>query len=214
MTEDAGSLMRTLDHAVRQGNPAQLLIGGTGSVSVYPRQHCYVTDIIDWDAVYMAGAEQIRLGPALWAAPPAGALPLEELQWRAAMHSAQADVARSQQPVPRALVQLVSWPNITRLPDELAAPVTRICALLWRKPTVGYLVVRMLDLTPERAGVLLRALRAFGHVQWTESTGDGSSDERPSGIPESQLEVAAPASGRAAGDLRLISRLWLRLTGA
>jgi hypothetical protein len=205
--------MRSLDHAVQQGIPAQLLIGGTGSVSVYPRQHCYVTDINDWDAVYMASAEQIRLGPALWAAPPAGALPLEELQWRAATYSAQADAVRAgPKAVPRALVHLVSWPNLTRLPEEMVVPVTRICSLLWRKPTVGYLVVRMLDLPPERAAVVLRALRALGHVSWTESANEGA-DDRTSSISESQLEPPAPASGRAAGDLRLISRLWQRLTG-
>ena len=212
MMEDTSSLMRSLDHAVRQGNPAQLLIGGTGSVSVYPRQHCYVSDINDWDAVYMASAEQIRLGPAPWAAPPAGAMPLEELQWRAAMHSAQLEVARrGQNAVPRALIHLVSWPNLTRLPGDLVGPVTRICALLWRKPTVGYLVVRLLDLPPEQVAAVLRALRSAGHAQWADCASGGTSDERPSGLSDSQLEMPVPASGR---DLRLISRLWQRLAGA
>ena len=77
-----------LSHAVSRGAPTLFQIEGCGSVSVYPQQHCYVTDIQNWDAAYQSHPEQISIKSVPWDMPPSGALPLMELQWRAAYQSA------------------------------------------------------------------------------------------------------------------------------
>ncbi|MGZ5887810.1 MAG: hypothetical protein ACXWKI_12800 [Ramlibacter sp.] len=155
-----GSLMRLLDSVVRSGLPSILVVNGRGTVSVYPRQHCYVTDVQDWDSVDTASGDEIRVSPSTWDAPPDDAQPLEELEWRLAYR----DALRHGDLDAHALLHLKSWPNLPRLPDELVEPVARICALLWRKPTVGYLIPRVLDLPADQVAHVLRVLQAFGHV--------------------------------------------------
>lgn len=204
MANESGSLMWSLQCAVRSGLPAQLMIGGSGTVSVYPRQQCYVSDILDWEAVYAASLPQIRVAPASWEVPPPGALPLEELQWRAAFHGAACEMAPQAQ-LPRGLVQLVSWPNVTRLPEELIEPVTRICALLWRKPTVGFLIPRVLELPPERAAAIVRVLQMLGHAH-APGTAEGAAPlPAEDALPRMQPREAQqqPAS--------VVARLWKRL---
>jgi hypothetical protein len=208
MAEVPASLMWSLDRAVRLGDPAQLMIGGSGTVSVYPRQHCYVSDIRDWDAVYAASMAQIRVAPATWGTPPPDALPLEELQWRAAFHTALAE-QQSGAAVSHQLVHLLFWPNLTRLPEELIEPVTRICALLWRKPTVGYLVARVLELPQDRTAVILRVLQMFGHVMLPRAdepaAGHAACAQRsPAADSQAMAEPARAADG-------MVSRLWKRL---
>ncbi|WP_119157121.1 hypothetical protein [Caldimonas tepidiphila] len=63
------------------------------------------------------------------------------------------------------LFGLVSWPNLTRLPQELAVPAARICGLLWHKRTAGALIPRVLDLPAGEVAVLLQVLLALGHVE-------------------------------------------------
>jgi hypothetical protein len=200
----SNSLMRSLDTAVRAGLPTLLTIDGLGTVSVYPRQHCYVSDVQDWTSVYGAGCEQIRISPATWSAPPAGALPLEELQWRLALHDAQREGPAA---AGSGLLHLESWPNLTRLPEELLEPVTRICALLWRKPTVSFLVARVLGLPPDQCTHVLRALQMFGHVSSPMPAGELLSGS----CPDTQPDEAAMASTASTPE-SIVSKLWQRLT--
>lgn len=200
-----GLLMRLLDGVVRSGMPSILVVDGRGTVSVYPQQHCYVTDVQDWDGVYSASREDIQVRPSTWGAPPDDAQPLEELQWRLAYHDAQRDGNLDA----HSLLHLKSWPNLTRLPEELIEPVTRICALLWRKPTVGYLVARVLDLHTDEVMHVVRALQTFGHVSRPLAVADMSQSATGAG----DAETPVPGPGTATIASRFLQRL-LRLRAA
>jgi hypothetical protein len=66
----------------------------------------------------------------------------------------------------RALLQLVSWPPLTRLPAEDDPEVLgRVCALLSCKPTVRFLVPRVLGLPPPRVATALELLHQRGHLR-------------------------------------------------
>lgn len=206
MTRDGSGIARALDGALALGLPAQLQIAGFGTVSVYPQQDCYVTDIEDWQALYLAGATEVRVDASVWAAGPDAALPLTELRWRALCHDLHRALGDGAVPSP-ALVQLQSWPDLPRLPEELLAPVARICALLWRKPTVGYLVARTLGLPPGQVAVLLRALQAFGHVEVV-----GECAPRLE-LTDGAAAASAQAEPEAASVPSVVAKLWQRLMG-
>ncbi len=163
MLEATSCFKSSLDRAVGLFCPSVLRVDGCGSISLYPQQDRYVTDINDWDEVFSSA--QVEVSPMLWVVPPEGALSLSELRWRAAYRQvSQQRSTTSSGLLMRELLQLWSWPNLSRLPEELVAPVTRICALLWRKPTVGFLVSRLLDAPVHQTVTLLEVLQGFGHV--------------------------------------------------
>lgn len=97
------------------------------------------------------------------------------------------------------LLRLRRWPNLARLPPDVdVGLVARICALLGRKPTVGFLVARLLDVPHARVGPLLAGLHAARYI---ETAGAAA------GAPA----VAAPAGDRpTAGvpDRPFIALLW------
>lgn len=62
------------------------------------------------------------------------------------------------------VLQLASWPSLPDLLLETAPHVTRICALLARKPSVGMLIPAMLDMPPQATYSLLDSLYAKGHI--------------------------------------------------
>lgn len=122
-------------------------------------------------------------------------------QWERALEQAR----RSEEGrlLPSQLFCLVSWPNLTRLPRELALPAARVCALLWQKPTAGFLVPKVLGTPAEETLVLLQALKTLGHVDIARpsaSRGDGA-------VPEAALQAPRPLAADS-----LLGRLWQRLT--
>lgn len=204
-----------LSHALHQAAnhtvPSLFQIDGCGSVSVYPEQHCYVTDIQNWDAAYQSHPEQISIKSVAWGQPPCGALPLMELQWRAAYHCA----LQSQQSEVEAneLIRLRSWPNLTRLPIELVAPVTQICALLWRKPAVGFLIPRVLDADATQVRALMEVLQGFGHIKVSRTVPGQQPVAFPDAIEES-LGTGDSQHGETAQPVgTLVGKLWRRLVG-
>jgi hypothetical protein len=204
-------LSNALHQAANHAVPSLFEIDGCGSVSVYPEQDCYVTDIQNWDVACQAQPEQILIKSVAWGLPPSGALPLMELQWRAAYHCAlqsqQSEVDVND------LIRLRSWPNLTRLPLELVAPVTQICALLWRKPVVGYLIPRVLDADATQVRALLEVLQGFAHIK-VSRTVLGPQPVASPDAGESLLDT-----GDSRGDymvqpaVTLVGRLWRRLVG-
>lgn len=62
------------------------------------------------------------------------------------------------------ILQLASWPALPDLLQETAPHLTRICALLARKPSVGMLIPVMLDMPPQVTYSLLDTLYAKGHI--------------------------------------------------
>lgn len=97
------------------------------------------------------------------------------------------------------LLRLRGWPNLTRLPPDIDVGLAaRICALLGRKPTVGFLVARMLDVPHARVGPLLARLHAARYIETV-------------GIAACAPVAAAPADPPPAGgvpDRRFIALLW------
>jgi hypothetical protein len=206
MTGNWGAIARALDDVVRFGRPARLLIAGRGTISVYPSQDVVVTDVRDWESLPPTGEVGVRLEPGVWASPPASALSLTHLRWRAAVNALAGERAADGR-VSHELLQLQSWPDLPQLPLEFLAPVTRICALLWRKPTVGYLVPRIVGLELEETMVLLHVLRGFGHV---------SGAAAPDAKPVQGVGAAAAAEQReseAAEVPTVVTKLWQRLLG-
>lgn len=62
------------------------------------------------------------------------------------------------------VLQLASWPPLSDLLLETAPDITRICALLARKPSVGMLIPVILDIPPQVTYSLLDTLYAKGHI--------------------------------------------------
>lgn len=203
MNADRDSFLRLLDEAIRQRQPAQVVFDSGESVIIYPRWHCHVGDIADWDAL-IAGGTRLRLLASSWdQPPPQGALPLEHLRWRAALHDHWIAPAAAV-PASHELLHLLAWPDLARVPAELLAPVARICALLWRKPTVAYLVPRVLQLTPQQGAMLLAVLRALGHV-----AGNGATAPLPAAPAREPLPRTDSAPEAAAEPI--LAKLWQRL---
>lgn len=108
------------------------------------------------------------------------------------------------------LVYLKSWPAIPDLPLELAGPVTRVCALLAHKPTVGFLVGRVLELPDDEARRILQVLHRFGHLEVLQrrSAPGAEGGAEPSTAGEAAIAVAPPAQSAFLGRLwnKLVSR--------
>lgn len=207
MPVEWNAVPRALEEALRRRQPAQLRIAGSGTVCLYPDQDCYVSDIQDWEAACVAPAVDVTLAPSAWAAAPATCRPITELRWRALLHCLK---QQGGEPVAARyeLLRLQSWPDLPRVPEDLMAPLARICALLWRKPTVAYLVARTLQMPERDTALLLRALRGFGHLA-------ASVLAVPSGA-EADADTAAAAQNAAAAAPMpsVLAKLWQRLLGA
>ena len=63
------------------------------------------------------------------------------------------------------LLGLVSWPPLTNMYGDLVDDLTLICTLLSKKPMVGYLVARRLQLQEEKTHALLSVLEAKGYIK-------------------------------------------------
>jgi hypothetical protein len=109
------------------------------------------------------------------------------------------------------LLQLVSWPNITRLPEEHVIPVIQICSLLWRKPTVGFLVARVLDFPVQEVNALLKLLHDLGHVVAPRAALPDALTE--GGTHVSDEPAMANAKAQESPRASLVSKLWQRLVG-
>lgn len=221
MAETSSSLSGWLDRAMQRDVPTVLKLNGMGSISVYPRQQCYISDVADWGEVFASPGIQFSEAPAMHHPSLDNAHPLSELQWRAAYHVVLAN--GSPESVTWDLFQLVSWPNLSRLPEELVEPVTRICALLWRKPTVGFLVSRVLAMPAHQALAVLTVLRDQGHVVSPRSSqrAPAGAAPRQGAQPDSSMFQDTPADydlDGVATDSKpakqsLVGKLWRRLVG-
>lgn len=209
--ENGAPFCQVLNQVAQQNNAVALHIPGCGGLSVYPQQQCYAADISDWVAAFQAPFIEVRhcalplpLSLSL-SLPSSNVQPLLELQWRAAHHWVAHKPAL--QIGIHQLVWLLNWPNLTRLPAELVAPVTQVCALLWRKPAVAYLVPRVLHIEPVKAQLLLELMRSFGHIELSSLAHSTHSDALPV-EPDNAASalVASPSPS-------VIGKLWRRLVG-
>lgn len=93
--------------------------------------------------------------------------------------------------VDQELLRLRRWPNLTRLPPDVDVGLAaRICGLLGRKPTVGFLVARLLDVPHARVGPLLAGLHAAGYIETAgaaacaPTVAAAAADRPPAGVPD------------------------------
>lgn len=102
------------------------------------------------------------------------------------------------------VLHLASWPSLSELPLDTAPQITRICALLARRPSVGMVIPRMLDISSGMAYSLLKNLYANGHVY---PAAGGLSDQAV--LSDAQpVQICEPAVASFFG------KLWQRLVSA
>lgn len=195
-------LLTTLQNSIRLDAPSMISIQGHGSISIYPDEGTYATDICDWHSLPFGDGSGIRVSSGVWGIAPQGSAPVGELRWLLAYHGAshQPDT----KPVPRGLVKLVYWPDLSEVPEELAAPIVRICALLWRKPTASTLMAQVMGAPTAQTSALLGMLQDFGHIEITSRLADRV-DEQPQA--QDTLPMPSAPSVRAS----VIAKLWQRL---
>lgn len=101
------------------------------------------------------------------------------------------------------VLHLSSWPSLIRLSQESVPDVTRICALLARRPSVGMFVPLVLNMSPLVAYSLLETLYASGHIY-----SDKMQVTRQPSLAEEFASHQEPAV------ISFIARLWQRLAGS
>ena len=107
-----------------------------------------------------------------------------------------------QNPLNTQVLYLVSWPSLQHLLGGTAPHITRICALLARRPTVGMLIPVILNLPPHVAHPLLEMLYADGYIR---SAGSAAA-------PSAPAPKAEPApSPDSTSDISFLTKLWQHL---
>jgi len=103
----------------------------------------------------------------------------------------------------RDLLQLRAWPPLTRMgtSNDIEC-MARVCALLSRKPTVGFLIHRVLELPHRRVHDALQILHASGCV--------GPARKAQVGVEVTEEPVAETAAASVPQE-SFLSRLWRRL---
>lgn len=103
------------------------------------------------------------------------------------------------------VLQLSSWPALCELAPDTAGHLSRICALLARKPSVGMLIPVMLDIAPSVVYALLETLYAKGHIL---ALGALAASEQAA--PSNAGPVQTPELPAATASF--LGNVWLRLT--
>lgn len=105
------------------------------------------------------------------------------------------------------VLHLASWPPLPDLLHDTAPHVTRICALLARKPSVGMLIPVMLDMPPQVTYPLLDRLYAKGHIYPVS----GVMDAGPAALSKADHEHQLPLPHAT---VSFLDKVWLRLMDA
>jgi hypothetical protein len=197
-------LMAMLQKSIAHSQPTLISIEGHGSISIYPDQGSYTTDICDWHSLPYGDGSAIGVSSVVWATAPQGSMPLGELRWLAAYH--HASHLPESRAMPLGLVKLLHWPDLSEVPQELAAPIVRICALLWRKPTASTLVAQIVGAEAAQTDALLHVLQGFRHIAIASRLPDRVDEEAQA---HDTLPIAQAPSVRAS----VIAKLWQRLAG-
>lgn len=194
--------MATLQNSIALDAPSLISIDGHGSISIYPDEGTYTTDICNWHSLPFGDGSGIRVSSVVWGTAPQGSMPVGELRWLAAYH--HASHLPESGPMPLGLVKLRHWPDLSEVPEELAAPIVRICALLWRKPTASTLVAQVVGADTAQTTALLRVLQGFRHIEIAGRVADRVDEEAQA---HEKLPIVQAPSVRAS----VIAKLWQRL---
>ncbi|MDQ3058300.1 MAG: hypothetical protein M3R45_02080 [Pseudomonadota bacterium] len=103
------------------------------------------------------------------------------------------------------VLQLASWPALCELAPDTAGHLSRICALLARKPSLGILIPAMLDIAPSVVYALLETLYAKGHILALGALAAPEPATAPNAEPVHAPELPAAATS-------LLGKIRLRLT--
>lgn len=113
------------------------------------------------------------------------------------------------------VIKLVSWPDLTQVPEQEQPLVARICALLSRKLSAGRLVPLVLAAPESDVFRAMSALVRSGHLTVTTGGVVDSSDQGASRDVDvhvtSGLSSTLPSAG-ASRRRSLIGKLWARFT--
>lgn len=104
------------------------------------------------------------------------------------------------------VLQLASWPSLPDLLHDSAPHITRICALLARKPSVGMLIPVMLDMPPQVTYSLLDKLYLKGHICPVGNAAEPASAQAALSHAE-----PAPSQQLPAATVSFLDKVWLRL---
>lgn len=109
----------------------------------------------------------------------------------------------SQGAITNQVLHLASWPPLSQQWHDTAPHITRICALLARRPSVGMLIPVILDIPPHIVRSLLDTLHANGHIY-------------PAGalVPDQAMSSTEPVQVHEAVGLSFLDKLWQRLIDA
>jgi hypothetical protein len=203
-----------MQRAMSAPYPTRFDFPDSSHVSVFPGQGRYASDIQDWAASSVLMPDMPEFTPLSETAPAEPSLPLIELHWTLTLQRLAQLQRRAQDYDFRfSLVQLVSWPSLTRLPQDIQPAMARLCALLARKPSAASLLPLLLELPETQVFMLIEALRLYGHVQVSGLTSEADSAARASAPPQPAPVAAQP--GQPAAAPSLIAKIWQRLiTGA
>jgi hypothetical protein len=100
------------------------------------------------------------------------------------------------------VLYLSSWPSLSKLSQEVVPDVTRICALLARRPSVGMLIPVILHRPPLITYSLLETLYTGGYIY---------ADRTLAPVKPALLD-AELAGNHEPAVISFISRLWMHLT--
>lgn len=159
-------MLHTLRRATANGQDIYIEVDGIGELLVLTERGEYFAYVTDMGAFFSTHPERCKL--TILAAgderiPEASIVGrnIDELMWEAAFHASQ---GRLMQGCYRDdVVELSSWPNLTRLSHTPQA--MRIAALLSRHPTSIYFAMRLLKVTPEEMYQFYSAARSAGYAR-------------------------------------------------
>ncbi len=126
--------------------------------------------------------------------------------WHSLHHSIQTTAPRWTPPP--GLAKLREWPDLAAVPEEFVAPVARICALLWNKPTAIHLISRILGADRAETHHALQMLQTFGFIEMFSVQGAEQQH-----LPAPGTEPEAPAEPAKTGFSSFIGKLRQRLLG-
>lgn len=138
----------------------------------------------------------------------------EMLTWHLAMVQAKSSSGSC-----HGLVVLQSWPDLTKIPADFVPSVTRLCALLWHKPTSSALLPRILQLETAEVFSLVKVMETMGHISvrsWTQGESAPPQGFEQTSILQNATSLTPSSAARNSREEKvsgMLSKLFARLVG-
>lgn len=167
------TLITIIKRAIVNKQDIQLKHQGGGELLLLSSREEYFSDIDDEQVFFSAPVSRVEIkllkkhDPLIPEEDVIGRC-TDELLWKAAFYSSQGRLLEGCNPIDR--VEMIEWPNLTRLPHTPNAP--RIAALLSRHVTTIALAARVLKLPPEEVYLFYSAALCAGMARPANRTQD------------------------------------------